>query len=160
MKKIYLVRHADAKKGLQVNDIDRPLSRKGYGQAYTIAKQISVDQIVKPLFVTSTSVRTISTAGIFADILNYPRTAIVLDGALYDTSYEEYIDCIIHTDDKYETLFLFGHNPVYNEVVHLLGKTPYEDLMPCTTVLISLSADHWHHVLSSNVVSRNVFSPK
>jgi phosphohistidine phosphatase len=160
MKTLFLVRHADAKKGLQVNDIDRPLSRKGYAQAYSIAKELASEKIVKPLFVTSTSVRTMSTAGIFADILNYPRTAIVLDGALYDTSYEEYVDCIIHTDDKYETLFLFGHNPVYNEIVHLIGKEPYVDLMPCTTVLIKLETDHWHHIITASVQECRVFSPK
>ena len=44
MKKLFLVRHADAKKGLEINDIDRPLSRKGYDQAYKIAKEISKDK--------------------------------------------------------------------------------------------------------------------
>jgi phosphohistidine phosphatase len=180
VKKLYLVRHADAKKGLEINDIDRPLSRKGYEQAYKIAKEISADTFEKPLFITSTSIRTISTAGIFADTLNYPRAAIVFEGALYDSSYEEYIDCIIHTDDKYDTLFLFGHNPMFNQVVHMIGssttlttgsstalstgsstgKEAPADYMPCTVVRFEIETTHWHHVLGRQVRSSRVFSPK
>src|SRR5690348_12794593 len=82
-KRLSLVRHANAEHDADVRDFERPLSRKGRGEAEEVAKRFLERTQVPDLIMASAAVRTRETAEIFARVLNVPARLIQAEDALY-----------------------------------------------------------------------------
>ena len=115
-KTLYLLRHAKASKSLDINDIDRPLTEKGYAEAYEIARKLSVEKMIPELIVSSPAVRAFSTALIFQRILIIPMQHPHIASELYEASTEDVLSTITSIDDKFSSIMLVGHNPSFSEL--------------------------------------------
>src|ERR1700749_294585 len=72
MKKLLLVRHAKAEKETGGKDFDRPLKYIGMQDAGYMADRLKDKSFIPELIVTSSALRTLTTAEIFADHLGLP----------------------------------------------------------------------------------------
>ena len=161
MKNLILVRHAKAKKDLPgIRDIDRPLSRAGYDESYQLKGEVKKFLKGNVLFASSPSVRTLSTAGIFADENNYPRVKIRTDITLYESSEEEYFDFIKSVEKDVDSLLIFGHNPTISQIAHRCTKGTIGDLPTCAIVVLEFNTNDWEGLLPDEAKLLAVFSPK
>lgn len=162
MKHLILVRHAKAKKaeGTSIKDIDRPLNVIGYEQAYQMTADVAPHVKGNVLFVSSSSVRTLSTAFIFADKMDYSRSAIRLENSLYLSDADSYLDVISSVEDSVDTLLIFGHNPTISELITDFGGQAYGDVPPGSVAIFKTDLEEWPSIIHSKLTLKALFLPK
>lgn len=151
MKTLYLVRHAKSDWSIDhLSDIDRPLNERGYGDAHKMSQRLKGNNIVPALIISSPAIRAISTALIFARMLDYDPKAILLNKQLYDTSVKEYLKCISEINDKHKTVFMFGHNPIITNTANTLTNAVPQEMATCCVAGIESPAEHWKQIAENN----------
>lgn len=144
MKKLFLIRHAKSDWSFEgLADIDRPLNRRGYTDAHLVGAALKKQISPKTIFISSPAVRAITTALIFATELTYKKEEILLVPDIYEARPEDLFRVIGKTEDHYESIFLFGHNPTISEVVAKLSGGPLVDLPTCCVSAFESEAKEW-----------------
>ncbi len=162
MKTLYLIRHAKSDWSVDhLSDIDRPLNERGYGDAHKMSLVLREKKIAPDLIISSSAIRAISTALIFCRNLNYDTKIIFINKTLYNTSSKEYLHCISKTDNKHQTVFLFGHNPTITNTANELTNVLTEEMPTCCVAGISSTVDTWEaFVKNTNILSYFDFPKK
>ena len=74
--------------------------------------------------VSSSAIRAMSTALIFAGSMKYPAANIEMNASIYEADVKALKNVIEETDDKFESLMLFGHNPGITALAYDYTKNP------------------------------------
>ncbi|HUH58938.1 MAG TPA: histidine phosphatase family protein [Candidimonas sp.] len=153
MRRLLLLRHAEADRPFAVEDHERPLSERGQRQSAIIGEYMAREKLVPDMAVVSTARRTQDTwqlaqAYLGADIpqRNEPR--------IYEAAHENIIDVIKDTPDHIGTLLLVGHNPGFERLATTLAATGrpsamalLEDHFPTGSLaVIDLPVGNWREV--------------
>jgi len=150
MKTLYIVRHAKSSKDWEnISDKDRPLNEKGYHDAHLVGEKLHKKKIKPDLLVSSPAIRALTTALIFAKYLNYPVEKLLLKKNLYETSVDEHLNVIAQTDNRFNSLMIFGHNPTFSQIFSYLVHKPSEELPTCGVAGISFNISSWKEVISA-----------
>lgn len=163
MKKIVLVRHAKAIEPFEeITDSERSLKIKGVKDAHKAAKKLFVFNIKPDLIISSPAFRALETALIFAEELDFPKKKIKLSESLYfDFTTGDFVEMIQKLDNKYETLFIFGHNPKISEMASQFTQDFHEELPTCGVTVIEFSEKKWKKInLREGKLSLYVFPDK
>ena len=143
MKTIYLVRHSYASKNFQGRDYDRPLKTKGIEVAKFIGEELHKNHIHPDFIIASEAVRTFETANILSDEVGYPENKVITDKKLYEANEADMLNKINRIDNKYQTVFMVGHNPTISGMVsYLSGESPII-LSPGSVIGISFDLNQW-----------------
>ena len=114
MKKIYLIRHAKSTwKNLSLDDFERPLNKRGKCDTPFMGELLRAKNILPDLILASPALRAKSTAEIIAQKLNVLKK-IHFDANIYEANSNTLESIITQIDDKYNNIFLVGHNPGLN----------------------------------------------
>jgi len=143
-KTLYLVRHSKATREFsQINDIDRPLMERGChdAQKMSVTLQESFPQV--DLMLASPSVRTFSTALIFARTLNYPINDIKIDKKIYQAGSRDLLSVINHLDDKYSSVLLFAHNPGISRLLNMIVGMDNGQFATSAYAIVHFDLDQW-----------------
>src|SRR5689334_8378945 len=147
MKTLYLIRHAKSPKDIEAKDIDRPLTERGIHDITGIANDLLKKKVSADRIVTSPALRTYGTALIVARILKYNFNEIVLKKNLYDSSEKEYLNEIVLTDDKINSLVIVGHDPSISETLSTLVKQRI-DMPTSSAACIQFNITSWQKIRS------------
>jgi len=141
MKTIYLVRHAKSSwKHPELSDIERPLNKRGKRDAPYIGNVLK-DKGVKPdLLISSPAIRARKTAAVIAEIIEYPKSKIIIDDNIYESSSSELINIIQRFDDKYKSVMIFGHNPCFTILNNYLSDSYIDNIPTCGIVGIHFNS--------------------
>jgi phosphohistidine phosphatase len=122
MKRLTLVRHANAEwKDASIPDFDRPLNKRGIGEAEAIGKLLMEHVLVPDLILASTARRTQQTSEIIARMLGLPARRVKSAEPLYLARAEVILSLAQATGPKVEHLAIVGHNPGISELARLIG---------------------------------------
>lgn len=118
MKKIILIRHADA--SFQANeDFQRQLSSFGREQLEHLQQNLKwIDRPEKTLVRVSTAVRTQQTFEALKSQL--PNDTILHEPLMYECDRNTLLHLIQATDDEYDATLLVGHNPSLTDLINYL----------------------------------------
>ncbi|MFW1678183.1 SixA phosphatase family protein [Pontibacter sp. JAM-7] len=144
MKKLTLVRHAKSSwrhEGLR--DFERPLNRRGRGDAPLMGQRLAELGTKPDLILTSHATRALTTARIFALQLGYPIEQLRLHECIYDASDQALLDLIRTTPEDIEHLCLIGHNPGLTGLARLLGVQSLSNIPTCGMVVFNIKAATW-----------------
>jgi len=123
MKTLYLVRHAKSDWADEdLSDIDRPLNKRGYRDAKMMSELMKEKKMLPDLIITSPAIRAITTALIFCRNFNLSYANIVISSNLYATDVKHYMAKIGLVDNRYQSIMLFGHNPIITDLANTLTK--------------------------------------
>jgi phosphohistidine phosphatase len=141
MKQLFLIRHAKSDwTNPELTDVERYLNERGYSNANTMSKNFNY----KPdLIITSNAIRATSTALIFARNLKYIANNLIIKEELYDSSVKDYLSVINDIDNKFDTVLLFGHNPLITDTVQQLTNALPMEMPTCGIAGISFEIDNW-----------------
>jgi phosphohistidine phosphatase len=143
MKTLYLVRHAKSdREDTDLSDIDRPLNKRGYRDAHTMSALMKEKKLLPDLIITSPAIRAISTALIFCRNFNLNYSTLVINSNLYRTDVKHYIDIISQTDNQFNSIILFGHNPIITDLANSLTSSFIENIPTCGIVGIAPSENN------------------
>jgi len=143
MKKLYLIRHAKSDWSVaSQNDFERGLNARGRKAIVTMSKVLNERGIIPDLILTSSATRASLTAKGLAN--NLPQNVKIkcLD-ALYMAEPLEVIEVIKEIKDKYNTLFIVGHNPETTELTDLMMDDTIDNVPTLGIVAFNVPIKHW-----------------
>lgn len=147
MKTLILIRHAKSSwKDASLADRDRPLNRRGERDAPEMGRRLAARGGPPDLMVSSPTVRALTTARVIAEAIGCPLGRIVEDENLYGADRSELLAAIRSLDDRFDRIFLFGHNPGLTDLVNALSEEPVDNVPTCGVVEFRLDSDRWADV--------------
>ncbi|HJO95648.1 MAG TPA: histidine phosphatase family protein [Victivallales bacterium] len=147
MLKLYLFRHAKSSwDNPGISDFDRPLSKRGLGDAPRIGKIYGKLYKMPDLVITSSARRALETAELISDRIGYSIDRIVQDGRIYAASVYDLVKVIRKLDNDNKTVLLFGHNPGVTSLANYLTGVHIDNMPTCSFVSINFRFDKWKKV--------------
>jgi len=146
MKKLVIIRHAKSSwERPYLDDHSRPLAERGLKDAPKMAKRLKKKGIIPDAILSSDAERAKKTALITAEILDFPKGKIHFTPNLFHCSTNTLFDEIKKTEDKVETLFLFGHNPGLNDLISKFGGE-IDNLPTCGQFGLTFDVNSWQEI--------------
>ncbi|MDX1808267.1 MAG: histidine phosphatase family protein [Sulfurospirillaceae bacterium] len=147
MKKIYLIRHAKSSwKNANISDFDRPLNKRGKEDIKFMSKRLKFFRIMPDIIISSPAKRAKKTTEGIASIIGYDESKIVYQPALYESSFETYMDLITNIDDSYNSVFLVAHNPTLTEAGEMLSGAILTNIPTCSIVCIEFDINSFEDI--------------
>jgi len=115
-----------------------------------MAEVLKEQKIMPDLILSSSAKRAKLTAEGLAKNIGY-RGKIKYNDALYMAEPEEVITMIKEFKDKYNTVFIVGHNPETTEITELLIDETIDNVPTLGIVALNLSIAHWKKIKAENV---------
>jgi len=148
MKRLILMRHAEAGWHINMDDHERPLSASGIRDAKKIGSWLKEKAYMPDEVISSTSVRTRETLSCL--FLECPQ---IFEKSLYLADAEQ-MKSTLQTLLS-ETVILLAHNPGITELAHDLmnHEEKHENFMDfpaASTLVIDFKADRWSEVKSDS----------
>ncbi len=148
MKRLILMRHAEAGWHINMDDHERPLSAVGIRDAKRIGLWLKEKEYIPDEVISSTSARTRETLSCL--FLECPQ---IFEKSLYLADAEQ-MKSTLQTLLS-ETVILLGHNPGITELAHDLmnHEEKHENFMDfpaASTLVIDFKADRWSEVKSDS----------
>lgn len=145
MKTVLLVRHAKSSwDDPAVSDFSRTLNSRGLRDAPLMANRLkeriaSIDRIY-----SSAATRAKTTAGIFADVFNYPPANLVLTDELYLAPAKLFAQLIARLPNNENCIMMVAHNPGITDFANQLTRQVRTDNIPTAGIFaVSASISHW-----------------
>ena len=148
MKRLILMRHAEAGWHINMDDHQRPLSDSGIRDAKKIGSWLKEKAYIPDEVISSTSVRTRETLGYFLE--DCPQ---IFKRSLYLAEADQ-IKSTLQTLSL-ETVILLAHNPGISQLANDLmnNKEKHEhfiDFPAASTLIIDFKADRWSEIKSNS----------
>ena len=148
MKRLILMRHAEAGWHINMDDHERPLSAVGIRDAKRLGLWLKEKEYIPDEVISSTSARTRETLSCL--FLECPQ---IFEKSLYLADAEQ-MKSTLQTLLS-ETVILLGHNPGITELAHDLmnHEEKHENFMDfpaASTLVIDFKADRWSEVKSDS----------
>ena len=143
MKNLYLIRHAksDWNDGSE-SDFARGLNKRGKKAILIMANVLKEKKIIPDLILCSSSKRTKLTAKGLAKEIGYNGKIKYID-ALYMAEPETIQELIKNINDRYDTLFVIGHNPETTELSNMMTNDYIDNVPTLGIVAFKIPIDHW-----------------
>ncbi|UII29010.1 histidine phosphatase family protein [Fulvivirga maritima] len=144
MKTLYIIRHAKSSwKYHHLDDIDRPLNKRGKRDAPDMGERLSVLNIIPHLMISSPAKRAYATCKTIAKALEYPKEAIEINDKLYHASEDSLMDIIQDIENSWDSVMIFGHNPGLTLFANSLADTNIDNIPTCGIVACTFDVDSW-----------------
>lgn len=143
MKKLLLIRHAEAESHADGGDFARPLSARGKADSMLLAKKLKNQNLLPQHLVSSPALRTTTTANTITEVLALTPQ---FSPAIYEASEKTLLNVINHFPNSVDFMALVGHNPgIAYLLLNLTGKVC--EVPPCTAIMVVFEdADSWQEV--------------
>ena len=149
MLRLTLIRHANAEwKDASIADFDRPLNKRGLGEAEAIGKLLMGNELVPDLLLASTARRTRQTSEKLARMLSLPTRRVKPAEQLYLARAEIILALAQSTGPKVQHLAIVGHNPGISELARALAPqgTTVTELSTACACTLTFVAQSWAEV--------------
>ena len=146
-KSVILFRHGKSDWDTKYDsDHDRPLAKRGIRDAKRMGKFLSKREEVPELILSSTALRTRETTKLAMEAGNWD-VDVELEKKIYEASLEEIINIIKSQDDKYNSICLVGHEPIFSTIITLIDNKKKIKFPTATMARISFYTSNWKRVL-------------
>lgn len=161
MKVLYLIRHAKSSwDEPSLTDKERPLNTKGKKNALIMGDWLKSQKEKPELFVSSPAKRAFSTATRIAKVLNYENLEIKQDEGLYFNGTGKILEVVRKTNNKINTLCIFGHNPDITLLANQFEGAPILNVPTSGVLKITFNVGSWKEIGVDNGVRRIFEFPK
>jgi phosphohistidine phosphatase len=138
-----LIRHAKSSwKDIDASDFERGLTKKGRKHIETIGSYLKLRGVIPDHILSSCAVRTQETADLLAKKLEYDGQIDYLQ-ELYFTDTETLKEILLMQDDKFDTVFVIGHNPQITDMANMLIDEHISKIPTMGVVAIDFEIESW-----------------
>ncbi|MBV6493213.1 MAG: hypothetical protein LDLANPLL_01228 [Turneriella sp.] len=156
------MRHAKAEnQDTKKPDFERALIDKGVRHAQKIAKLVETFRFPPEAIYTSSAIRALETAKIFASTLKLENNFYPND-FFYSAPKEGYLQKIQNFPDELDNILIVGHNPVLEDLLPLLtARAPFHTKMPtCALAAVHFHVSLWSEIRPATGILRLLIFPK
>jgi phosphohistidine phosphatase len=147
MKTLYIVRHAKSSWDYSgIEDIDRPLKKRGIKDAYLMSKFLSKKVDRPDVFISSSANRALHTAVIFCENFEYPLANLKIKRQLYSFSDGYLVKTVNALDDGFNSAIIFSHDHGINTFVNKFGNKPLAHVTTCGIIGLQFEEKHWKNI--------------
>lgn len=161
MKRLYLLRHADAPAEASIQDKMRPLSAGGEDDCYALGVMMAAKNYIPDVIFCSTATRTQCTYGSL--VKGIKKTLPKEDSEhLYNAAALDIFDLIRQSDDTHSAMMVIGHNPGIQEIAMRLcdlDQSPLSDRLmqgfsTATLAILDCPVQVWNDLqLGENILA-------
>ena len=146
-KTLILVRHAKSSwSDSTLNDIQRPLNKRGNKDAPKMGKHLAKMKIKPQAIFSSSGLRALTTARLISVELGMKPTEIIVEDDLYTFNYDQLLNVIQTIPDDYKEIMVVGHNPAVTDVTNILSGSQIDNIPTCGVAVLEFSVDSWKDV--------------
>ena len=151
MKRLYLLRHAQAASAFDHSDIERQLTPKGINDAKALGRTMQAKDYIPALTLCSPAARTKQTLEGLSDTLG----ALKVENPehLYGAAPGDMLSLIQGTKNEYTSLLIVAHNPTIHHIAAMLcdeNSEHYNNVnmqyAPCTMSVLDCNVEKWQHI--------------
>ena len=143
MKNLYLIRHAKSDwSDESKSDFERSLNQRGQKAIFTMSNALKERKVMPDLILSSSAERAKLTAIGLAKEIGYTGKTKYID-ALYMAEPIDVISIIQEIKDKYDNVFIVGHNPETTELTDLMLDDYIDNVPTLGIVALQLPIKHW-----------------
>lgn len=147
MKYLTLIRHAKSSwDDPTLDDFDRPLNKRGRKNAPEMGQRLLEQGIIPDAVFTSPAKRARKTAKLLTKELDIDKNAIHYVDELYHADALSLVRIIQALDDRWNDVFLFGHNPGFTDLANFFIPNGIGHLPTCAVVRIDLPFESWSQI--------------
>jgi phosphohistidine phosphatase len=158
MKNLILIRHAKSNWDVPLQDIDRPLDRRGMKDAHLVSSHI-IEFIPKTFVIwSSIAKRASDTALIFAQNILYPIDCIDYKESLYTFDEKQLEKAIKSCDDVFDSIILFGHNGAITNFANKFGNICINNVPTSGFVALEFDTQFWGEINKGH--TKKIIVPK
>ena len=148
---LLICRHAKSSwRDAGLDDFDRPLNKRGEGDAPEMGRRLARHGMRPDLIMTSPATRALVTALNYAHQLGIPPEHVRRNPAQYEASVAELLGLIRKVDPGVGTLMLVGHNPESTGLANELGGLSIENIPTCGIVALAFSRCKWANLTAGS----------
>lgn len=157
MKQLYLCRHAKSSWKYPVDDLHRPLNKRGLQQA----PQVAMTMKHQPdLILSSPAVRAYATALACCAAINFDIDAVCLKQQLYDASLSDLLAVLGEIQSEINSVMLVGHNPGLNSLLdYLVPDNTFDNIVTSARAELTLHTDNWQNIQKGCAVIDAFYTP-
>jgi phosphohistidine phosphatase len=152
MKQLILFRHAEAaEKFNNQPDKERQLTTVGKTNAAQIGAYLYREKFLPNVIISSDAKRAKQTAQIISSQLAFDANGILYDSLLYEVSSPRiFLQQVNTIPDRFETVMLVGHNPIFTSMAEYFTSDSKGALPPAAAMIIRFEVDSWKEVSEGN----------
>lgn len=161
-KTILLMRHAKSSwDNPSLKDINRPLNNRGKSDAVVMAKWLKKQGLYPNQIFCSPALRTRQTVQPIQESLGFSDDSISYEDSMYFSGEDAYLNLIHSASESSNVILLIGHNPMTENMVHLLVSLPAAKPIK-TAVVTHMTADtkKWIHIQHHTCQLNWIYGPK
>jgi len=165
MKQLLIMRHAKSSwdnEGLK--DFDRPLNKRGTGDAALMGKFVKKAGYVPGHIFSSPAARARQTTELFCNSASLEIASVTWNDKLYYGTSTDYLNAIRNFNGKnIERVMLVGHNPLAEDAVSLLCGESHTSLLRMPTaalVCFEILSESWKNIDGGNCRIKWMIIPK
>jgi phosphohistidine phosphatase len=144
LKTLLLVRHAKSDwNDASLSDFDRPLNERGKRDAPAMAHRLLDKKIAIDAFISSPAKRARKTASIFSKEYGKDKEELILIDELYGAGEAIFFDVISKTDNKFESIAVFSHNPGITDFANMLTDARIDNIPTCGIFAVTIDCKKW-----------------
>lgn len=160
MKNLYLIRHAKSDwNDESKSDFERGLNKRGQKAILTMANALKEKKVMPDLILSSSAKRAQLTSKGLAKEIGYTGKIKYID-ALYMAEPLDVISIIKGIKDKYDDVFIVGHNPETTELTDLMLDDYIDNVPTLGIVALELPIKHWQKFKPEKVKLNFFIYPK
>ena len=120
---------------------------------------MAIQRIKPDLILSSSSLRTQNTVNILVENIKFNEKVHYMS-ELYMVRPEVVMDTLSLQDDRYNDIFLVGHNPSLSEIINHLVEDKFQKLPTMGVVAIKLDIGSWSEIKDTQGILDFFISPK
>jgi phosphohistidine phosphatase len=149
MKQITIIRHAKSCwEDATLPDIVRPLNQRGRDATVLVGSYLKEKHIIPDYILSSPATRALHTAFSISDITGFDIAKLITDASIYFGNAKKVVKLIEKIPDRYNNVFLFGHEPVLSDVIELLTNDVLVKFPTCAACNIIFETETWSKIES------------
>ncbi|MCK5710671.1 MAG: histidine phosphatase family protein [Deltaproteobacteria bacterium] len=146
-KTLILVRHAKSSwKDKTLNDIKRPLNKRGNRDAPKMGQYMAKNKIQPEVIFSSPGLRALTTARLLSLKIDIKPTDIIINEKIYTFDSEDLLNVIKALKDKYEKVMIVAHNPAITDLVNYLSGSKIDNVPTCGVAVLKFPINSWKKV--------------
>ncbi len=162
MKQLFFIRHAKSSwSDPTLPDFERPLNQRGLKDAPKMAIWLSTHfTLGRVALISSPAIRAFTTAEYFADQLKVECNQIRTVELLYHGTPSDYITCLNPIDRDIESVLVFGHNPMLDEISSHISSNMLPHMPTCSILSCTVQSDKWSDISLRDIQLLHLTTPK
>lgn len=153
MKTLLLCRHAKSDWGVDQDDFNRPLKKRGLRDLSRMGTLLKENGFFPDLIISSPATRALETAKGLASLIGYEKK-IIENEKIYEASHGELFSIVQDLPEEADIVMVVGHNPAMESLAGMLASIDSGLVMPTCAMACLGIAGRWKNISPGNAILR------